>query len=269
MMWQNSPSFINGPHAHRFSQMPGFPRTPPHMLSGTSPVRHHVGSAPAVNPSLWERHAFSGQSPDTSSLHLGSPSFACFPSSPQLHPMEVPSRNIFSLVGGNGSDMNTSSRQRSSQEIHMFPGRNSMMSMPTSFGSPNERVRNLSHRRNEANSHNADRKQYELDIERILRGDDNRTTLMIKNIPNKYVYHPLTIPNSGIFLMHPVPYCSSFLGLTFLFVDGKYALVTNFQSIFHFSACQRNSRMSYVKILGSWMFLSPENCNQSFPVAIL
>ncbi|XP_004297487.1 PREDICTED: protein MEI2-like 1 [Fragaria vesca subsp. vesca] len=186
MMWQNSPSFINGPHAHRFSQMPGFPRTPPHMLSGTSPVRHHVGSAPAVNPSLWERHAFSGQSPDTSSLHLGSPSFACFPSSPQLHPMEVPSRNIFSLVGGNGSDMNTSSRQRSSQEIHMFPGRNSMMSMPTSFGSPNERVRNLSHRRNEANSHNADRKQYELDIERILRGDDNRTTLMIKNIPNKY-----------------------------------------------------------------------------------
>ncbi|KAM5571519.1 protein MEI2-like 1 [Rosa sericea] len=187
MMWQNSPSFINGPHAHRFPQMPGFPRTPPHMLNGTSPVRHHVGSAPAVNPSLWERHAFSGQSPDTSSLHLGSPSFACFPSSPQLHPMEVPSRNIFSLVGGNCSDMNTSTRQRSSQEIcHMFPGRNSMMSMPTSFGSPNERVRNLSHRRSEANSHNADRKQYELDIERILRGDDNRTTLMIKNIPNKY-----------------------------------------------------------------------------------
>ncbi|XP_050376087.1 protein MEI2-like 1 isoform X2 [Argentina anserina] len=187
MMWQNSPSFINGPHAHRFQQMPGFPRTPPHMLNGTSPVHHHVGSAPAVNPSLWERHAFSGQSPDTSSLHLGSPSFACFPSSPQLHPMEVPSSNIFSLVSGNCSDMNTSTWQRSSQELcHMFPGRNSMMSMPTSFGSPNERVRNLSHRRSEANSHNADRKQYELNIERILRGDDNRTTLMIKNIPNKY-----------------------------------------------------------------------------------
>lgn len=194
MMWQNSPSFINGPHAHRFPQMPGFPRTPPHMLNGTSPVVHHVGSAPAVNPSLWERHAYSGQSPETSSLHLGSPSFACFPSSPQLHPMEVSSRNIYSLVGGNCSDMNASTRQRSSQEIcHIFPGRNPMMSMPASFGSPNERVRNLSHRRSEANSHNSDRKQYELDIERILRGDDNRTTLMIKNIPNKYVYDPLTV----------------------------------------------------------------------------
>lgn len=31
-----------------------------------------------------------------------------------------------------------------------------------------------------------DKKQYELDIERILRGEDSRTTLMIKNIPNKY-----------------------------------------------------------------------------------
>ena len=31
-----------------------------------------------------------------------------------------------------------------------------------------------------------DRKQYELDIEKILQGGDIRTTLMIKNIPNKY-----------------------------------------------------------------------------------
>ncbi|MCO5587238.1 hypothetical protein L7F22_041185 [Adiantum nelumboides] len=33
---------------------------------------------------------------------------------------------------------------------------------------------------------NYDKKQYELDIQRILRGEDARTTLMIKNIPNKY-----------------------------------------------------------------------------------
>lgn len=162
------------------------------MLNSTSPVQHHVGSAPAVNPSLWERHAYSGESPDTSSLHLGSLGIAHFPSSPQMHPMEIPSHNIFSLVGGNFLDMTTSARQRSSQEIcHMFPGRNSMSSMPTSFDSSNERVRHLSHRRNEANSNIADKKQYELDIERILRGEDRRTTLMIKNIPNKYVYHLL------------------------------------------------------------------------------
>lgn len=29
------------------------------------------------------------------------------------------------------------------------------------------------------------KKQYELDIDRVFRGDDSRTTLMIKNIPNK------------------------------------------------------------------------------------
>ncbi|KAM2286445.1 hypothetical protein ACFX1S_038918 [Malus domestica] len=188
MMWQNSPSFISGPTAHHFPQMPGFHRTPPHMLSGTSPVHHHVGSAPAVNPSLWERHAFSGESPDTSSLHLGSLGFARFAGSPQMHPVDVSSLNLFSLTGGNFLDMTTSTRQRSSQEMgHMFPGRNSMNSMPSSFDSQNERgVRSLSHRRNEANSNNADKRQYELDIERILHGEDRRTTLMIKNIPNKY-----------------------------------------------------------------------------------
>lgn len=43
-------------------------------------------------------------------------------------------------------------------------------------------------RRNEGNSSQTDnKKQFELDIERIARGDDKRTTLMIKNIPNKYV----------------------------------------------------------------------------------
>ncbi|XP_048445261.1 protein MEI2-like 1 isoform X2 [Pyrus x bretschneideri] len=188
MMWQNSPSFISGPTAHHFPQMPGFHRTPPHMLSGTSPVHHHVGSAPAVNPSLWERHAFSGESSDTSSLHLGSLGFARFAGSPQMHPVDVSSHNLFSLTGGNFLDMTTSARQRSSQEMgHMFPGRNSMNSMPTSFDSQNERgVRSLSHRRNEANSNNADKRQYELDIERIRHGEDRRTTLMIKNIPNKY-----------------------------------------------------------------------------------
>lgn len=61
-----------------------------------------------------------------------------------------------------------------------------MISMPASFDSASERVRSLSHRRNEANSNLADKKQYELDTDRILRGEDGRTTLMIKNIPNKY-----------------------------------------------------------------------------------
>lgn len=59
-----------------------------------------------------------------------------------------------------------------------------MIPIMNSFDSPNERTRS---RRNDGNSNQIDnKKQYELDLDRILRGDDNRTTLMIKNIPNKY-----------------------------------------------------------------------------------
>ena len=32
------------------------------------------------------------------------------------------------------------------------------------------------------------KRQYLLDLEKIRRGDDTRTTLMIKNIPNKYAF---------------------------------------------------------------------------------
>ncbi|KAH0892759.1 hypothetical protein HID58_055188 [Brassica napus] len=76
---------------------------------------------------------------------------------------------------------------RSPQQLsHLFPGRNPMVSMAGSFDSPNERYRNLSHRRSESSSSHADKKLFELDVDRILRGDDVRTTLMLKNIPNKY-----------------------------------------------------------------------------------
>jgi len=34
------------------------------------------------------------------------------------------------------------------------------------------------------------RKQYQSDLEMIISGDDSRTTLMIKNIPNKYFSFP-------------------------------------------------------------------------------
>jgi RNA recognition motif-containing protein len=41
-------------------------------------------------------------------------------------------------------------------------------------------------RRIESPSQVESRKQYQLDLEKIISGDDPRTTLMIKNIPNKY-----------------------------------------------------------------------------------
>ncbi|KAJ4728885.1 protein MEI2-like 1 [Melia azedarach] len=188
MVWPNSPSLLNGLHATRVPHMPGFPRVPPLMLNTGSPVHHHIGSAPAVNPSIWDRqHAFTGESPETSNFHLGSLGSVGFPGRSPSHPMDIASHNIFSPVGGNCMEMTKNVGLRSPQQMcHLFPGRNPMMSMQNSFDSSNERVRNLSYRRNESNSNHADKKQYELDIDRILRGEDSRTTLMIKNIPNKY-----------------------------------------------------------------------------------
>ncbi|WRX19509.1 RNA recognition motif domain - like 10 [Theobroma cacao] len=199
MVWPNSPSFVNGIHANRLPHMPAFPRAPPVMLNVGSPV-HHIGSAPPVNSAFWDRrHPYAGESPETSGFHLGSLGSVGFPGSSPSHPVEIASHNIFSHVGGNCMDLTKNGGVHSPQQMcHLFPGRNPMISMPASLDSPNERVRNFSHRRNESNSSNADKKQYELDIDRIIRGEDSRTTLMIKNIPNK---HPDGIPQRCFWLL--------------------------------------------------------------------
>ncbi|XVE63766.1 hypothetical protein DITRI_Ditri07aG0046300 [Diplodiscus trichospermus] len=188
MVWPNSPSFVNGIHSNRLPHIPAFPRAPPVMLNVGSPVHHHIGSAPPVNSAFWDRrHPYAGESPETSGFHLGSLGSVGFPGSLPSHPVEIASQNILSHVGGNCMDLTKNGGINSPQQMcHPFPGRNPMISMPSSLDSPNDRVRNFSHRRNEPNSSNADKKQYELDIDRIMLGEDKRTTLMIKNIPNKY-----------------------------------------------------------------------------------
>ncbi|KAI3766091.1 hypothetical protein L2E82_16141 [Cichorium intybus] len=58
--------------------------------------------------------------------------------------------------------------------------------LPFSVSRQRGRTRRTSHGRHETVSSQTDDKKYELDIERVLSGEDCRTTLMIKNIPNKY-----------------------------------------------------------------------------------
>eukprot|EP00262_Sarcandra_glabra_P005488 TRINITY_DN1713_c0_g1_i1.p1 TRINITY_DN1713_c0_g1~~TRINITY_DN1713_c0_g1_i1.p1 ORF type:complete len:1008 (-),score=222.38 TRINITY_DN1713_c0_g1_i1:548-3571(-) len=189
MMWPGSPSLMNGIHAHPMPPLHGLPRPPSHMMNTVLPMHHHhVGSAPTVNPSLWDRrHSYAGDSAEASAFHPGSLGSMGFSGSSTLHPLELASHNIFHHVGGNCMEPSISSPNVAlhspQQRGHMFPGRNPMVPMPNSFDAPNERVRS---RRNEASSNQADKKQYELDIDRIMRGEDSRTTLMIKNIPNKY-----------------------------------------------------------------------------------
>ncbi|XP_010555583.1 PREDICTED: protein MEI2-like 4 [Tarenaya hassleriana] len=173
--WPHSPSGISGVHAHRFPPVAAFPRNPPMLVKVASPVHHHIGSAPTVKPTQWDRrHAYLAESAEASGFLHGSPS----------HPMDISSHNSFAHVAGNRMDM--SPVNVGPRSPHLFSGRNSLISIPGSFDSPVEQGRNFSHRRSESSSNNADKKQFELDLDRILRGEDNRTTLMIKNIPNKY-----------------------------------------------------------------------------------
>ncbi|KAA3460543.1 protein MEI2-like 2 [Gossypium australe] len=138
MVWPNSPSFVNGVHAYRLPHMPAFPRAPPVMFNVGSPVHHHIGSAPP-NSALWDRrHHFAGESPETSGFHLGSLGSVGFPGSSPSHPVEIASHNIFSHVGG--MDLMKNGGVHSPQQMsHLYPGRNPMISMPTSLDSPNER----------------------------------------------------------------------------------------------------------------------------------
>ncbi|KAG6571770.1 Protein MEI2-like 4, partial [Cucurbita argyrosperma subsp. sororia] len=157
VVWPNSPSYMNGiPAAHTPTQVHGVPRAASHLMHTVLPMNnHHVGSAPAVNPSIWDRqHAYAGGIVESLWVSFRAP---------------YPQRNV--------------GLQSHHQRCMVFPGRGQILPMMNSFDSSNERGRS---RRNEAASNQADKKQYELDIDRILRGEDNRTTLMIKNIPNKY-----------------------------------------------------------------------------------
>ncbi|KAJ4827406.1 hypothetical protein Tsubulata_006461 [Turnera subulata] len=192
MMWPSSQSqsLVNGMSVGPLStRLHGHSRGMSPMMNPVLPINNqHVGSAPAVNPSLWDkRHAYAAESPETSGFHPGSLGSMRIPNN-ALQSMEFVSPNVFPHVGGNCMELPVAPKSTGLQSHHqrsmMFPGRGGqMIPMINAFDAPNERTRS---RRNEGSMNQADKKQYELDIDRILRGEDSRTTLMIKNIPNKY-----------------------------------------------------------------------------------
>ncbi|KAJ9563939.1 hypothetical protein OSB04_009099 [Centaurea solstitialis] len=190
MMWPNSPSLINGVgNAHSAPLVHALPRAPAHVANTFLHINNqHVGSAPSVNPSIWDRrHSYAGESPDASVFHPGSLGNMRVPGN-SPHPLDFVSHNIFPRMGGNSMDLPIPSKNIGLASHHqnsvMFPGRGQMIPMMNSFDSASDRARS---RRNEGSSNQADnKKQFELDLDRIMRGEDRRTTLMIKNIPNKY-----------------------------------------------------------------------------------
>ncbi|EPS73221.1 hypothetical protein M569_01535, partial [Genlisea aurea] len=192
VLWPRSQSFVNGIGALPPQQLRAVPGAPPHMHNSVLPLSHHhahVGSAPSVDPTIWDRcRIYAGDSLDAGGVfHPGSLGNARI-SGNSPHPVEFVPHHILpgAGAGANCMDMPIPSKATGLHPPHhqrcmMFPTRAQLLS---TFDSPNERSRN---RRNESNLGQPDnKKQFELDIDRILRGEDKRTTLMIKNIPNKY-----------------------------------------------------------------------------------
>ncbi|KAH7866028.1 hypothetical protein Vadar_014435 [Vaccinium darrowii] len=181
MAWPSSPLFASNVNAPFAPQLPAFSGMPPELLRNTvSPPHHlHGGSAPSSSPSLFDRrHVYTGEPPEDLAFGLGSLKNVGFRGSSALHPLGRASRVLYRAVDKSKVD--------ALQSPHQMPGKNTDTPSATSFGYPHACGRNLSHRRHQGGSSHADKKQFELDTERILHAEDSRTTLMIKNIPNKY-----------------------------------------------------------------------------------
>ncbi|KAG0447983.1 hypothetical protein HPP92_028068 [Vanilla planifolia] len=273
LMWQNSPSFVN--NIPGTTPLHGLPRGPSSFVPTCVPPphHHHIGSAPAPNSSLWERSTtYAGDCIEAPPFHPGSLGNVGFSGSPRIQPHGTASHSLYSLTGRNFMDPSMFSMHIGSplpqQRSHMLHGRNTIGSLPSGYDVPVERVRN---RRSDGIACQTDnKKQFELDIDRIIRGRF-RTTLMIKNIPNKYtskmllatideqhkgcydfIYLPIDFKNKcnvGYAFInltdpkHIIPFYQAFNGkkwekfnsekvasLAYARIQGKAALVAHFQN---------------------------------------
>lgn len=182
--WNNSNGFPQSPCApmlwsnfHQPMHIHGYPAMPPHMRNtGAHPMdQHHLGSAPSNVGGFTNAHSF----------HPGSLENVGFPGSPQLYPSDL---SVFAPARGHYRETMFSPVNAGfpslQQMFHATNGRSPMMRVSASYDATNDRIRSRRHDGNAAQSEN--KKQFDLDLDHIANGEDSRTTLMIKNIPNKY-----------------------------------------------------------------------------------
>ncbi|XP_052181732.1 protein MEI2-like 2 isoform X2 [Diospyros lotus] len=172
-------------------QINGFSYTGHHgSLIGSSHLHthHHVGSAPSGVP--FERNfGFYQGSPETSfmrSVGFGAIGLGHNEASLLANAGGHVARNAGAAVTGNTSENgSTGFRMISSPRLSpVFLGNGHYPGVPSMAMEVFERGWN---RRVENDGNLIDsKKQFQLDLEKIKTGEDTRTTLMIKNIPNKY-----------------------------------------------------------------------------------
>uniref|UniRef100_A0A2P2MEN2 Uncharacterized protein MANES_17G065000 n=1 Tax=Rhizophora mucronata TaxID=61149 RepID=A0A2P2MEN2_RHIMU len=167
----------------------GFPYTNHNSsLIGSSQHHQHVGSAPSGVP--LERHlGFFPKSSETSFINpvtLGGMGLGCNDGNFMMNMGSRASMNAGILPRNMSENGSPSYRMMSSPRLSPlllgnvpYPGlASSSMEAFTDRG----RSRRVENNVNQVDS----KKQFQLDLDKIISGEDTRTTLMIKNIPNKY-----------------------------------------------------------------------------------
>jgi len=150
---------------------------------------HHVGSAPSGNP--FERHfGYFSESPDASFVSpvvFGGTGTSRNEGGLMMNYARSPINPAASLSGNvseNGSpNFRTLQSQRMGTSFYgnaPYPGFGSIGFEGLTERSHSRRIDNTGSQLDDS------KKQYQLDLEKIFSGEDTRTTLMIKNIPNKY-----------------------------------------------------------------------------------
>ncbi|GLJ44646.1 hypothetical protein SUGI_0938470 [Cryptomeria japonica] len=178
-------------HGHTFNSggaQPYSMRQIPYLSSSMTSRHYHVGSAPSSEPSLERHFGYITESPDLSFVSPSSlGTMSCTTGSPVMgfggH--GVVNAGVAGMTSNGstecGSPIGVLSPQRKGR---MFTGAGLTGTMANFGEGLNDRGRS---RRGDSSTNQTDnKKQYQLDLEKIMHGEDTRTTIMIKNIPNKY-----------------------------------------------------------------------------------
>ncbi|KAJ0110413.1 hypothetical protein Patl1_01463 [Pistacia atlantica] len=182
----SSSAWPTSPVGHPFSssgQGQGFPYGRHGSFIG-SHHHHHVGSAPS-GVTLDRHFGFFPESPDTSFVNP-----ITFGGMGVNHNNGSYVMNVGSRVGGlpgNVTENGSPSLRMMSLPRHgpVFLGNGSYPG-PATASNEGLTERGRSRRVDGSASQIDSKKQYQLDLDKIISGEDTRTTLMIKNIPNKY-----------------------------------------------------------------------------------
>ncbi|KAJ4845047.1 hypothetical protein Tsubulata_010838 [Turnera subulata] len=158
-------------------------------LLGSSQHNHHVGSAPSGVP--LERHfGFFPESPETSFMNpvaFGGVGGVGHNDGNFMINMNgrAPMNPSISIPRNMAETASSSYRMMSSPRLSpVFLGNGPYPGLAPTMEGFTDRARS---RRVETNGNQVDtKKQFQLDLDKIISGEDIRTTLMIKNIPNKY-----------------------------------------------------------------------------------